>query len=208
MHNLDDIKMNFDNVELKYNGIIAIYDNVIDKDICTRILQTVESSGEKFQTSKINTTDKSVLLMTLEEIAITDNTKLTKLDELLYNIFNTSIMQYIIDINHNSTNDEYSIINITSDDGYKLLCYPPDAFHKPHVDQNTDENDKKKLCLVSGILYLNEDFEGGQTNFPLQNVSITPKIGRVILFPSSFSHIYESKPIISGYKYAIVTWFR
>lgn len=67
----------------------------------------------------------------------------------------------------------------------------------PHYDgQDGDSNLK-----YSFVTYLNDDYEGGEINFPNQNVTIKPKAGSLVMFPSQRPYIHESKPVLSGVKY-------
>jgi predicted 2-oxoglutarate/Fe(II)-dependent dioxygenase YbiX len=61
---------------------------------------------------------------------------------------------------------------------------------------------------VSAICYLNNDYEGGELEFPHFNLTIKPEPGMLILFPSNFAYAHIAHPIISGTKYALVTWLR
>lgn len=207
---LDDIAINFDESKTQYHGTIAIYDDVINKDACDYILNTVREKGT-FTKSRVGGTDKSNIsnIRTSEEINITKNKNMTQIDKLLYNIFNASIINYISTITKMWINHDYSkIIDISTDDGYILLHYSIGEKYMTHVDQDTMRNGQEKMRVVSAVLYLNEDFEGGETYFNVQDVSVCPKKGRVVIFPSSFSHIHESKPVNTGDKYSIVTWYR
>ena len=58
--------------------------------------------------------------------------------------------------------------------------------------------------FLTFMIYLNEDFEGGATTFPLFNLSVKPEIGKAILFPSSYIH--SAEVITRGEKYVLVSW--
>lgn len=67
----------------------------------------------------------------------------------------------------------------------------------PHYDgQDGDE-----FLKYTMVIYLNDDYEGGEVNFPNHDLTIKPKAGSLVLFPSQKPYIHESKPIISGNKY-------
>ena len=71
----------------------------------------------------------------------------------------------------------------------------------PHYDgQDGDSNLK-----YSFVTYLNDDYEGGEIHFPNQNVTIKPKSGSLVMFPSQKPYIHESKPVLSGVKYMYTT---
>jgi predicted 2-oxoglutarate/Fe(II)-dependent dioxygenase YbiX len=54
---------------------------------------------------------------------------------------------------------------------------------------------------MSAVLYLNDDYEGGELNFKDQNITIKPEAGSIVIFPSVAPFYHESKEIISGNKY-------
>lgn len=92
------------------------------------------------------------------------------------------------------------------------LAYPEDKLSKtfalnkyytgrsmgPHVDSYNPEESNLNFSIV---VYLNDDYEGGEINFPNQNFTIKPEAGSLIVFPSSEPYIHESKEITSGVKY-------
>ena len=67
----------------------------------------------------------------------------------------------------------------------------------PHFD-GQDGNSNLAFSLVA---YINDDYEGGEIHFPNQNVTIKPKAGSLIMFPSQQPFLHEVKPIISGTRY-------
>jgi hypothetical protein len=67
----------------------------------------------------------------------------------------------------------------------------------PHFDGQ----DGNKSLAFSLVAYINDDYEGGEISFPNQNVTIKPKAGSLIMFPSQEPFLHEVKPIISGTRY-------
>jgi hypothetical protein len=62
-------------------------------------------------------------------------------------------------------------------------------------------------CTLSSIMYLNDDYEGGELWFPHFSFKFRPECGDVLLFPSSFIHAHASLKVTSGVKYSAVTMF-
>jgi predicted 2-oxoglutarate/Fe(II)-dependent dioxygenase YbiX len=62
--------------------------------------------------------------------------------------------------------------------------------------------------VVSAILYLNDDYEGGHLEFPNFGIKIKPQAGMLILFPSNYAYTHAAHPVTKGTKYALVTWIR
>ena len=75
-----------------------------------------------------------------------------------------------------------------------------------HVDIYSHAHAKRILCLM---VYLNDDFEDGETYFPLFNVKVKPKQGRLFIFPPTWNYIHRGIPPRSpskrGAKYFIMT---
>jgi len=57
----------------------------------------------------------------------------------------------------------------------------------------------------SWIIYLNDDFEGGET--VIDGIKIQPKIGRLVLFSNGF-YEHEVKEITKGTRYTLIAWYK
>lgn len=86
---------------------------------------------------------------------------------------------------------------------YNLLRYQTGQEYKPHYDGGTETGRS-----VSAIIYLNDDYEGGQIEFVNFGIKIKPEPGMLILFPSNYAYSHIAHPIIKGNKYALVTWMK
>jgi Rps23 Pro-64 3,4-dihydroxylase Tpa1-like proline 4-hydroxylase len=69
---------------------------------------------------------------------------------------------------------------------------------------HTDVHDRKRYRAISLVLYLNENFSGGQTEFPDVNYACKPKAGRALAFPSEMRH--SAAPVLAGNKFVIIGW--
>ena len=106
--------------------------------------------------------------------------------------------------------DEYiEAVNILKN--YKLLTYDlkikkipiGGGFHQWHFEDGGIAYSQRKFVIQ---LYLNDDFEGGETEFLYQNRRELPKQGDVLLFPAGFTHTHRGNPPIGGDKYLITSW--
>lgn len=71
-----------------------------------------------------------------------------------------------------------------------------------HYDQ---ENASSRV--LSSVLYLNDDYSGGELWFSELDITIKPSAGSIVMFPSSFIYVHEVKPIINGSRYAMPHWY-
>lgn len=74
----------------------------------------------------------------------------------------------------------------------------------PHVDDYNNGDDPN----ISVVLYLNDDYEGGEINFPKQDVTIKPEAGSIVIFPSVEPYYHQSMPVVSGIKYMCPGFWR
>lgn len=88
-------------------------------------------------------------------------------------------------------------------EGYQLLKYRGGEEYKAHYDGGTDIG----RC-ISALCYLNSDYEGGELEFVNFGIKIKPEPGMMILFPSNYAYTHIAHPVISGTKYALVTWIK
>ena len=81
----------------------------------------------------------------------------------------------------------------------------------PHADNFWIDNPKKphnySHRVYSSILYLNDNFKGGETYFPGHNYSIKPKSGTLTFYTSGAKHVHGVKKVISGTRYTLGTWY-
>jgi predicted 2-oxoglutarate/Fe(II)-dependent dioxygenase YbiX len=84
---------------------------------------------------------------------------------------------------------------------YNLLKYKAGTEYKAHYDGDTATR-----RALSPILYLNDDYTGGELEFVHFGLKIKPKSGTLYLFPASFPYAHIAHPVQTGTKYAIVTW--
>jgi len=74
-----------------------------------------------------------------------------------------------------------------------------------HVDVTSHAGGKRMLILM---VYLNDEFNGGETVFPHYGDSVKPKKGSIILFPPMWMYLHRGNPPLApGYaKYFLMTY--
>ena len=77
-----------------------------------------------------------------------------------------------------------------------------------YYDENGDLKIKDGYSKdKSAMLYLSDNYEGGELYFPNQNFSIKPQAGTVIFFEGDGSKPHGVKEVISGERCNIITFF-
>lgn len=110
-------------------------------------------------------------------------------------------------------------IDITKGEYLQGQLYEEGQYFKPHQDFFSGPA-YDKHCLASGnrthtlMIYLNDDFEGGGTNFLNQNIIVKPEQGKAVAWQNMSegqcleSAMHEGMPILKGKKYIITSWWR
>jgi len=93
-----------------------------------------------------------------------------------------------------------------ADQGLRLLRYEEGGYFRPHYDQGR-RRDHTGARWLSMVLFLNDDFRGGQLAFPRQELEVPPRAGTAVLFPSNFCFPHCARTVRQGTKYSVVTWF-
>ena len=57
------------------------------------------------------------------------------------------------------------------------------------------------------IIYLNDNYEGGEIKFETHDVCIKPKTGDLVVFPGNMHYAHEVKEVLSGDRYTLPIWF-
>ncbi len=93
----------------------------------------------------------------------------------------------------------------------EILRYREGGEYKPHADSDNwfpaEQTWKRVIDRdLSILIYLNEGFGGGEIVFPNFGLSLQPKKGLMIAFPSEARYLHAARPVTSGVRYALVSW--
>jgi predicted 2-oxoglutarate/Fe(II)-dependent dioxygenase YbiX len=185
---------------------INLYNNAIRSDVAKDIINTLEeklngsSPMLKWQPAMVTEADEALdsarncvdFKMTSNSLGPKDQTNedLYRAHELAFRSIKPCVDDYGyywgVGINY------YEAFNFVKYDG-------PGTHFKIHADHGP-----AYVTTVSVVAYLNDDYEGGEIYFPRFNLTIKPKAGDVVVFPSTYVYEHASQDMISGKKYAIV----
>jgi predicted 2-oxoglutarate/Fe(II)-dependent dioxygenase YbiX len=92
-----------------------------------------------------------------------------------------------------------------------LLRYRVGGKYGVHADSEVYDPEKRLFYRVADrdislLIYLNDDFEGGELSFDRLNYSYHPSAGDLVLFPSTNLYLHQAQPVTHGTKYALVSW--
>jgi len=101
-------------------------------------------------------------------------------------------------------------------ESFQILKYSVGQFYRTHHDMA--ERQTLKVAgprILTFFLYFSDVEEGGETNFPRLGISVRPKQGRAILWPSVMDYnnlkqdprtYHQALPVIKGTKFAANSW--
>lgn len=111
-------------------------------------------------------------------------------------------------------------LDIKLAEGIQGQLYEPGQYFKPHHDWFSGL-DLEKHCKHTGnrthtlMIYLNEGFEGGKTDFPNIQFTAEPKTGRAVTWNNLKKDgsgdpdaLHEGQTVTKGKKYIITSWWR
>ena len=83
---------------------------------------------------------------------------------------------------------------------FEIVKWPVNSKQDLHFDTASNET------TLSSIIYLNQNFEGGQTYYE-DNTSIQPILGRGLFFDGNF-YKHGVKEVKENTRYVVATWFK
>lgn len=87
---------------------------------------------------------------------------------------------------------------------YKLQkTFPGGGYHVWHAEQDS-KNHADRLAVYT--VYLNDIFEGGETEFLHQRIRVPARKGSLCIFPASYSHAHRGNPPLNEIKYILTGW--
>ena len=98
--------------------------------------------------------------------------------------------------------------------GY-LIEYGVGQYMGPHsdsaspylADRHTPINQQPLCNTLTCTVVLNDDFTGGETGFRPWGLVVPSKFCRILVFPANFTGCHEVLPVLSGKRYAYLSWY-
>jgi hypothetical protein len=94
-------------------------------------------------------------------------------------------------------------INFFEELSINLLKFEKDFFLRQHIDTKSSESNH-----IASVYYINDDYTGGEINFPIYKLKIKPKPNSLIVFPGNENYLHEVLKITNGERYSSSLWFQ
>jgi predicted 2-oxoglutarate/Fe(II)-dependent dioxygenase YbiX len=72
-----------------------------------------------------------------------------------------------------------------------------------HEGENSGKPNNFPYYDIAGLMYLNDDYEGGELYFPQHGIEFKPKAGAAYFFPGDKNFIHGVREVTSGTRYTL-----
>lgn len=185
------------------DNFIEVYKNVFDDNYCNQCIEWFKEAEENGYTHS-RQTDENVSKLDKEDLAtyLPAYPLIHAPKELSIN-FNRVFWGEC----YKNYMDKYSILStFAHHTSYTMKIQktkPGQGYHIWHAETSNKETSSR---LLAWTVYLNDDFEAGETEFLYQQYRHKPRKGDLIIFPAAFTHTHRGNPPIGGDKYIITGW--
>ena len=94
-------------------------------------------------------------------------------------------------------------INPFNKPGLHIVKFVKGFYLEPHVDTLSYEGNH-----IASVYYINDDYTGGEINFPDHKLEIKPKANSLIIFPGNESYVHQVREILDNNRYSSAMWFQ
>ena len=182
---------------------IQVYEKAFSDEYCNQVIEWFKVAEENGMTLNrqlhdgVPKTDKEGLYVHLPYFPM-DRTNPKLITEFNRVFWGECYKQYA---------EKYSILNTFSQhNSYTMKIQktkPGQGYHIWHAEATNRESAN---CLLTWTVYLNDEFEAGETEFLYQQYRYKPQKGDCIIFPAAYTHTHRGNPPIGGDKYIIIGW--
>ena len=187
---------------------ICEYPNVLRDGLCESIIERFEADGRKYRGTVIGDDD----LKKSTDLHISMLPEWKDVDEKFYEVISNKFSEYIEYLNKDLGYETYPNF---FDEGYQIQKTCVGQSYQWHHDATIDgrfAHLRARLYeygerVATFILYLNDDFDGGQTQFfNDESCAIIPERGKLIFFPANNMYIHRGDVVTDGAKYIMTGW--
>ena len=178
---------------------IKVYDNVLSEEKCLHYINLIENTERqpgKFVAEDGRHTTTNNEVKDSEDMYIS----WTVPEELPF------LMQLTMDLITRYEKDTNSYIPCESVEPFIGRVYREKQGHYiTHIDCASPATYSRMLTI---LFYLNDIYEGGELVFEKHDLSVQPRVGRVVLFPSYWMYNHAAKPSLKGDRYIMRTFVK
>ena len=187
--------------------------NSIPDTLCKDIITMYELENIRYPGVTLSGVNQNIK-KTTDMVIPKNDLKWCKIEKILYDELKKSLIQYntfisnkLFNMNNNFDNNIDSIHFETQKlhtESFMIQKY--DMQDGKYIYHNDFLAERDKYRVITFLWYLNDVNIGGETEFWGGKFYVKPEIGKLILFPSSWTYPHRGKMPISSDKYIITGW--
>lgn len=179
------------------NPLIGVIDNFLTEKECQDIIRTMDAMRSKHEKSILTRNGKFVID---DAYRLSKSLRIEKESPLFKDIFERASEKFSLPFSHF--------------ENPHVIFYEKGGFFKRHLDHHSRQ--LPHMRVVSMFVYLNDEFEGGETHFDQFDLSVKPKSGMALWWfnvdPKTRKidnrTYHEGKEVKKGVKYGMNIWIR
>lgn len=171
-------------------------------------LLSVDECNELIQMSKDKLFEATTLGENVKDYRTANNTWLFEKTDLTDKIKNIVLEKTNLPIENQ---EKIHIVKYNVGGEYKEHH---DFFH-PNTDYFESQIQRGGQRIYSCLFYLNDNFLGGETDFPKIEYKVNPKIGKLVVWKNlnddltlNYNSLHTGLPVLSGEKWICIVWVR
>lgn len=170
------------------NNYITLYKNTFSKEACENLINKFEKYTGFHDIKKIEAKDGWRMQFT--QLHLSNHEEFREENKKLKALFLEAIAMYKKEHNIQSHQwpKEFQLEPI------RMKRYLPNSndMFDEHVEVTNLEISKR---FMVAFLYLNDDFLGGETDFPQLRVKVKPQQGNMVLFPATWNWLHKGNSV-------------
>lgn len=91
-----------------------------------------------------------------------------------------------------------------------IVCWRPGDMQIPHADKQLQDGRPNAFLDydINALLYLNDEYEGGELFYTNQSLKIKPKKGMAVFHPGDIHYLHGVTSVLSGIRWVIPSFYR
>ncbi len=172
-------------LEILSPGLIWVIHELLDPADCAALIASAEADG--FAEAPVTTSRGPVM-----DKGYRDNTRVMRDEPALVAALWPRVAPFVAQMG-------LRLPAVGLNERIRYYRYDPGHFFAPHGD-GAFVRDARERSLLTFMIYLNDDFVGGETAFP-PSLKVRPETGKALLFRHPLTH--EGCVVRAGRKYAL-----
>ena len=169
------------------NNLINIYKDVITSELCDELI-ALHNKEKEYTEKEVYDEDTNVKCYNLDLDDYPEH------DKKVFDVVEGIIDKVLVDHIYFPDDVDYETYSVREHYGGTAL----------HTDGIFDDDSQRRILSI--IIALTDDYDGGEFNFPEQSYQVKLKRGEAITFPPNYFYPHEVSPPSNGERYTISLW--